>query len=197
MLYGYMTHRLKWKSRYSLLFFHVTIRVASQACGLVFGMLGFENTDVFLAYLILGAEGYFTLVRTLHVCFLIRAVTDIGILQVLCTGRFLVSWHQHNLPSHESWLEPRSKPGERKFTVKTLALIFLGPLAMLAYHDNPMMIFHSVLIIANVLIITGMCQVHNTLYTFFAYILFQVAPISLEPTLLRVTMLTKWSLRRL
>jgi hypothetical protein len=62
MLYGYMTHRLKWKSVYSWLFFHVTIRVASQGCGVAFGILGFENTDVFLAYLILGAEGYFTLV---------------------------------------------------------------------------------------------------------------------------------------
>ena len=64
-----MTHRLKWRSRYSLLFFHVTIRVASQACGLAFGMLGFSNMDVFLAYLILGAEGYFTLVRPIHICF--------------------------------------------------------------------------------------------------------------------------------
>lgn len=62
MLSGYLTGRLKWKSRYSLLFFHVTIRVASQGCGIAFGVLGFENVNVFLAYLILGAEGYFTLV---------------------------------------------------------------------------------------------------------------------------------------
>jgi hypothetical protein len=66
MLWAYVTKRIKWRSRYSLLFFHVAIRVASQACGVVFGVLGFENTNVFLAYLILGAEGYFTLVRIPH-----------------------------------------------------------------------------------------------------------------------------------
>lgn len=64
MLYAYQTHKIKWKSRWSLVFFHVTVRVASQGCGLAFGIHGFENTDVFLAYLILGAEGYFTLVST-------------------------------------------------------------------------------------------------------------------------------------
>lgn len=32
MLSSYLTGRYKWKSRWSLLFFHVTIRVASQVC---------------------------------------------------------------------------------------------------------------------------------------------------------------------
>jgi alpha-D-ribose 1-methylphosphonate 5-triphosphate synthase subunit PhnH len=64
MLHGYISHRLKWKSVYSWLFFHVTIRIASQACGVAFGIFGFENTGVFIAFLILGTEGYFTLVNT-------------------------------------------------------------------------------------------------------------------------------------
>ena len=62
MLSSFLTHRYKWKSRWSMLFFHVMVRVASQACGIAFGILGFSNIIVFLAYLILGAEGYFTLV---------------------------------------------------------------------------------------------------------------------------------------
>lgn len=64
MLFAYLTHRIKWRSRFSLLFFHVTIRVASQTCGIGFGVLGFRNTNLFLAFLILGAEGYFSLVST-------------------------------------------------------------------------------------------------------------------------------------
>lgn len=64
MTWAYATKRIKLRSRYSLLFFHVSIRVASQACGVAFGIIGWANSNVLLAYLILGAEGYFTLVRT-------------------------------------------------------------------------------------------------------------------------------------
>ncbi|KAK7048804.1 hypothetical protein R3P38DRAFT_3175050 [Favolaschia claudopus] len=136
MLFAFLTHRIKWRSRYSFLFFHVTIRVASQACGLGFGVLGFDNTDLFLAFLILGAEGYFSL--------------------VLCSFRFVISWHQHNLASGESWLEPRDKPGSthnkwRKFFI----FLFLGPFAFVIYHDNPMVFFHSALILANTAIVVG------------------------------------------
>jgi hypothetical protein len=63
MLYAYLTHRIKWRSKWSLLFSHVTIRLTSQGCGIGFGVVGFSNPDLFLAYLILGAEGYFSLVR--------------------------------------------------------------------------------------------------------------------------------------
>ncbi|KAF7343939.1 hypothetical protein MVEN_01682600 [Mycena venus] len=134
MCYGYLTHRLKWRSRYSLLFFHVIIRLASQACGVGFGVLGFANTNLFLAFLILGAEGYFSL--------------------VLCTFRFVISWHQHNLPSGESWLEPRDTASTNKVR-KFLVFLFLGPLAFLVYHDNPMVFFHSALILANAAIVIG------------------------------------------
>jgi hypothetical protein len=52
MLFAYLTHRIKWRSRYSLLFFHVTIRLASQASGIGFGVLGFANTNLFLGELL-------------------------------------------------------------------------------------------------------------------------------------------------
>ncbi|KAJ7433735.1 hypothetical protein FB451DRAFT_1572369 [Mycena latifolia] len=144
MIFAYLTHRIKWRSRYSLLFFHVTIRVASQGCGIGFGVLGFRNTNLFLAFLILGAEGYFSL--------------------VLCAFRFVISWHQHNLASGESWLEPRDAPNTNKLR-KFFIFLFLGPLAFLFYHDNPMVAFHCVLILANVAIVVGGSYLAGADYT--------------------------------
>ncbi|KAJ7038999.1 hypothetical protein C8F04DRAFT_1034191 [Mycena alexandri] len=139
MLSAYLTHRLKWRSRWSILFFHVTIRVASQACGIGFAILGFKNIRVFLAFLILGAEGYFTL--------------------VLCTFRFVISWHQHNLPGGVSWLEPRrgsnSQLTPRQRTQRIIMFVVLGPFAILFFRDNLMAAFHTVLILANTAIIIG------------------------------------------
>ncbi|KAF8202637.1 hypothetical protein K438DRAFT_1965128 [Mycena galopus ATCC 62051] len=134
LLFAYSTHRIQWHSRYSLLLFHVTVRVASQACGVGFGVVGFANTKLFQAFLILSAEGYFTL--------------------VLCAFCFVISWHQHNLPGGESWIEPRDASSSNKL-LKVLIFIFLGPLAFLFYHDNPMVFVHCALIIANVAIIVG------------------------------------------
>ncbi|KAK7039980.1 hypothetical protein R3P38DRAFT_2902732 [Favolaschia claudopus] len=137
MLFAFMTHRMKWRSRYSFLFFHVTLRVVSQACGVGFGVLGFANMNLFLAFLILGAEGYFSL--------------------VLCSFRFLISWHQRNLSTGESWLEPREPPGKSALQKWREFFIFLllGPFAFLVFRDNPMTFFHSALILANASIITG------------------------------------------
>ncbi|KAJ7321701.1 hypothetical protein DFH08DRAFT_1033720 [Mycena albidolilacea] len=139
LLFAYATHRIKWRSRWSMLFFHVVVRLASQACAIGFAILGFSNTNMFLAFLILGAEGYFTL--------------------VLCTFRFVISWHQHNLPGGVSWLEPRRGAGpildQRARTRRTLAFLFLGPFALLMYRDNVMAAFHVLLILANTAIIVG------------------------------------------
>ncbi|KAH8824710.1 hypothetical protein DL96DRAFT_1558493 [Flagelloscypha sp. PMI_526] len=144
MVYAYATHRIKLKSRYSLLFFHITIRVASQACGVAFGILGFDNTDVFLAYLILGAEGYFTL--------------------VLCGYRFLISWHQHNLPSKESFLEPR-ETNKKNTRRKVLILIFFWPAAIFFYWRNFMVWMHTFLILANIAIVVGGSYLAGADYT--------------------------------
>jgi len=72
MVFCFATHRFKIKSRWAILAFHTFVRVASQvcstsetftflsdidlkqACGVAFGILAFGNTDVFIAYLILG-----------------------------------------------------------------------------------------------------------------------------------------------
>lgn len=54
LLAGYFTGRLKIRSRYSTILFHVTVRLASQATGLAFGIVGYANTDLLVAYFILG-----------------------------------------------------------------------------------------------------------------------------------------------
>jgi hypothetical protein len=78
-------------------------------------------------------------------------------LQVLCAFRFLVSWHQHNLTSGTSFLEPRetNDPGAPKPNKgrKLLMFIFLGPFTLLIYRNNPMVAIHSILVLANVAII--------------------------------------------
>ena len=56
LLAGYHTKRIKLRSRYSLITFHVLIRLASQSVGLAFGIIGFKSFNLLIAYLILGAE---------------------------------------------------------------------------------------------------------------------------------------------
>ncbi|KAH8813483.1 hypothetical protein DL96DRAFT_520782 [Flagelloscypha sp. PMI_526] len=144
MIYAYATHRIKRKSRYSILFFHIAIRIASQGCGVAFGILGFDNPDVFLAYLILGAEGYFTL--------------------VICAYRFLISWHQHNLPSKESFLEPRETDKSRTRR-KILIMALIWPAAPFIYWRNFMVWMHTFLILANIAIVTGGSYLAGADYT--------------------------------
>jgi len=134
LAYHFATHRIKWKSRWSLLFFHVVIRLASQACGIGFSVLAFANIDLFLAFIILGAEGYFTL--------------------VLCAFRYLISWHCHNLPSHTSWLEPPSKFKPTPIQI-LIFVLFLWPIAPIIWYYSPMAWFHTLLILANAAIVFG------------------------------------------
>lgn len=53
MIFGYATRALKFKSRYLIILLHITIRLASEACGLTFGIVGYSNVDVLVAYFIL------------------------------------------------------------------------------------------------------------------------------------------------
>ncbi|KAG5641188.1 hypothetical protein DXG03_005788 [Asterophora parasitica] len=129
---GYLTGRLRLRSRYSVITFHVTVRLASQGTGLAFGLVGYSNVNLLVAYFILGAEGYFTL--------------------VLCTYRFLVSWHYHNFKSHDSWLEPRYHPDT------PLMQRFLSSFALTGKKRNPMVYMHYFLIVANTIIISGGSQ---------------------------------------
>jgi len=129
LLFGYVTGRLRLRSRYTVILFHVTVRLASQASGLAFGVVGYANTSLLVAYFILGAEGYFTL--------------------VLCTYRFLISWQNENFASHESWLEPCFPPGTPWYKRLMRSFTILGP------NRRPMSIIHNLLIAANAIIISG------------------------------------------
>jgi hypothetical protein len=75
--------------------------------------------------------------------------------QVLCAFRFLISWQQHNYPSHQSWLEPRTDQSAKTRTRKALIFIFLGPLAVIFFWKDPMVVVHSLLVLANVAIVYG------------------------------------------
>jgi len=58
ILYGYATRHLTLRSRFTIILFHVTIRLASQATGLAFGVVGYSNTQLLVAYFILGGESF-------------------------------------------------------------------------------------------------------------------------------------------
>jgi len=94
LLLGSLTGRLKFCSPYGgILFtilFHVVLRLASQATGLAFGIVGSANISLLVAYFILGAEGYFTL--------------------IYCMDYFLISW-QYPSSASDLCLEPRFAPG--------------------------------------------------------------------------------------
>lgn len=113
------------------------MRLASQACGVAFGVLGFSNVGVFIAYLVLAAEGYFTL--------------------VLVGFRFLVSWQERNRFNQVAWLEPRLSKEERKKHAREF--YFFLPILYLFWpkrlKQNPMACVHVILIAANVLIVIG------------------------------------------
>ncbi|KAK4703829.1 hypothetical protein P7C70_g2395, partial [Phenoliferia sp. Uapishka_3] len=89
----YIRKRISWKSRYSFVYFHVIIRLAGQGCGIAFAVMDWSNFDVrlnvLIAYLVLSAEGYFSL--------------------VLCTYRFLIVWQNDRLGN--SIIEPRVPSG--------------------------------------------------------------------------------------
>ncbi|GAC94923.1 hypothetical protein PHSY_002496 [Pseudozyma hubeiensis SY62] len=81
----FILRKVPWKSRWLVLLLHVLVRLASQACGLSFGVIGYRNINVLVAYYVLGAEGYFTL--------------------VVCTARYLIAWQRNHWNGY-SWMEP-------------------------------------------------------------------------------------------
>jgi len=54
MLLGYVTRRLRLGCRHTVVFFHITVRLASQATGLAFGIIGYKAIGLLVAYFILG-----------------------------------------------------------------------------------------------------------------------------------------------
>ena len=56
LLLGSLTRRLSLRSRYSLILFYVVVRLACQAAGLAFGIVGSANISLLVAYFILGGD---------------------------------------------------------------------------------------------------------------------------------------------
>nr|GAT51318.1 predicted protein [Mycena chlorophos] len=131
-----MRGNIQLRSRWSILLLHVAVRMASQACGIGFTVLSFSNINVFLAFLVLSAEGYFTL--------------------VLCAFRFLITWHQNHSPSGVSWLEPKAGTNLSTSQVisRIIASLFFGPFALLFYRGI-MDYVHVFLVLGNAVIIAG------------------------------------------
>ncbi|KAN0060488.1 hypothetical protein ACQY0O_007819 [Thecaphora frezii] len=131
LVFLYLTKSIKVRSRWTLVFFHVTVRLVSQVIGIVFGVQGFKDVNILVAYFILAAEGYFTL--------------------VLSTARFLVSWHNHHFG--DSWLERRRDKTVRRPVLRQLADAF--SLSQSTLRQRPMNTVEWLLISANALIIAG------------------------------------------
>jgi cytochrome b561 len=56
LLFGYVTGRLRLRSRYTVIFFHVTVRLACQSSGLAYGVVGYANSSLLVAYFVLGGK---------------------------------------------------------------------------------------------------------------------------------------------
>ncbi|KAG6889798.1 hypothetical protein C0992_004063 [Termitomyces sp. T32_za158] len=146
LILGYATMRLRLRSRYTLITLHVAIRLAAQSTGIAFGLLGYSNIGVLIAYFTL----YVTTLVLIESCpdYLNRNTEGFFTL-VLCAYRFLISWHYHNLAVHDSWLEPRLPPDTPILRRLLDSFSFSGP------KRNYMAIMHQLLIAANAIIIAG------------------------------------------
>lgn len=114
-----------WKTIYTYLVMYGVIRFAGQLCGVVFSRLGIDHYQWLIAYLVLGAEGYFVLVL-------------FGMNLIIQAQREIVGW---------SWLKPTKE--QRK--TKTVT----GWFKKLSMKFPFKSVFHLILIPANVLIIYG------------------------------------------
>lgn len=131
LLFNYATRRFNLRSRWTLILFHVTLRLAAQSVGLAFALVGFDGgVSLLVASLVLSAEGYFSL--------------------VLCVTRLLISWQRHYLPERHSWLAGPKNPPE----MSTARRIVEG-LTFVRIARSPINAIHWFLIAGNVLIITG------------------------------------------
>lgn len=60
----YVLYKKGFKTVYTWLVAFPIIRFGSQLCGMVFAIVGFEHYNWLIAYLVLGAEGYFVLIMS-------------------------------------------------------------------------------------------------------------------------------------
>lgn len=61
-LCSYVVYKKGLKSTYTILIIFCLIRMGAQLCAVAFSKLGYEKYEWLVAYLVLGAEGYFTLI---------------------------------------------------------------------------------------------------------------------------------------
>ncbi|SJX64568.1 uncharacterized protein SRS1_15385 [Sporisorium reilianum f. sp. reilianum] len=131
----FVLRKVPRKSRWLVLLLHVLVRLASQACGLAFGIIGYRNIDVLVAYYVLGAEGYFTL--------------------VVCTARFLIAWQRNHWGY--SWLEPVDPTKERAGWRKRFQRLFQwrSSSSEQAASNRWIVLVDWLLVAANAIIISG------------------------------------------
>ncbi|CAK7893655.1 hypothetical protein CAAN1_08S00474 [[Candida] anglica] len=127
ILTALIVYRVGWKTQYSFLLFFGVLRLGGQTCGVAFAKLGIEHYQWLIAYLVLSAEGYFTLVLT---CFHYLAKAQIA--------QYGSSWIR---PTQEE-MEIRTK-GQNYFRATNTKM------------STPSAIFHTILIPANAILIAG------------------------------------------
>lgn len=118
--------RIGLRTSFTLILVFGVLRVGGQLCGVAFAKLGYKHWQWLIAYLVLTAEGYFTLVLvSFH--FIARAQRDV-------TG--------------SSWLRPTAQEVRARNEGKSVVARRLG-------WYTPSRVFHLVLIPANALLIAG------------------------------------------
>lgn len=145
MLFGYSTGRLILRSRFTIILFHVSIRLASQGTAVAFGIIGFANPHLLVAYFVLGGECFSGHLHAFYFLFADFSFPAEGYFTlVLCTYYCVTAWQYRNLPGHNSWLEPRRPPGIPwyKKLLESFSPVVDGRL-------HPMSIIHLLLLNAN------------------------------------------------
>lgn len=119
--------RLGWKTVYSLLLYYGIVRFGSQLCGVVYSAIGVEHWQWLIAYLILGAQGYFAL--------------------ILAAFRFIIKGQREKFG--HSWLDPSKD--------KKLQMINLQNNVLYRFYGRftPWKIIRYTMIASNILIIYG------------------------------------------
>lgn len=125
---GKIVYKEGFKTVYTFLLVYGLIRFGGQLCGVVFAALGLEHWQWLIAYLVLGAEGYFALVLT--------------------GFRFIVKGQRDKFGT--SWLEPTKQEKNAVFKNPSST-----PFQLLGAKYPIKWFFHSILVGANVIIIYG------------------------------------------
>lgn len=82
----YVLFRKGWKTVYNFIFFFTLFRFGGQLCGVVYAKLGPLHWQWLIAYLVLGAEGYFALIFAAFRFTCKAQVDEFGTSWVLSTG---------------------------------------------------------------------------------------------------------------